>query len=110
MSASSPLPIEAEFDDIAKKVATVLRSLSAHDAESMLLYLIGQIARNVSHINLATLELLKTVPVPPEVISEANRTFDEKEVVEAIDENRAGGGLKLNDFLPELEKLAHAAQ
>ena len=45
------------------------------------------------------------MPVPPEVIAEALRTFDEKEVVDAIQEIRAGRGLKLEDFLPELEKL-----
>lgn len=47
----------------------------------------------------------KPIPVPPEVIAEAIRTFDAKEVAEALREVREGGGLRLEDFLPELEKL-----
>jgi hypothetical protein len=39
-------------------------------------------------------------------MSEAVRTFDAKEVAEAIREIRAGGGRKLEDLLPELEKAA----
>jgi hypothetical protein len=51
----------------------------------MLLHLTSQIARNLKHINLAALELLKPVPVPPEAVAVAIQTFDEKEVIEAIE-------------------------
>jgi hypothetical protein len=100
------MSIEAEFDEIAKKVSTLLTAMPPREAESMLLFLIRQIGQNASHINLAALDLLKPIPVPPEMIAEANRTFDEKEVMDAIQEVREGGGFKLHEFLPELEKLA----
>lgn len=101
------MAIDKEIEEIAKKVAVLLTSMAPRDGESMLLYFISEIARNVNHVNLAALELLKPVPVPPEVVAEANRTFNEKEVLEAIEEIRAGGGFKLQEFLPELEVLAH---
>ena len=47
----------------------------------------------------------KPVPVPPDVIDEANRTFDANEVLAAIQEIRGGGGLKFEDSLTKLEKL-----
>ncbi len=100
------MSIEAEFDEIAKKVSTLLTAMPPGEAESMLLFLTAQIARNLNHINLAALELLKPVPVPPELVAEANRTFNEKEVMEEVHEVRSGRGFKLEDFLPELEKLA----
>ena len=49
------------------------------------------------------------VTVPPEVMAEANRTFDEQEVMDAIREIRDGGGFKLEEFMPELEKLVPAS-
>jgi len=51
-------------------------------------------------------EELRPVPVPPEVVAEAIRTFDEKEVLEAIHEIHQGRGRKLEEFLEELEKAA----
>jgi hypothetical protein len=100
------MSVEEELQALAKKVSTLLGSISPQDAESMLLFLTAQIARNLNHINLAALELLKPVPVPPELVAEANRTFNEKEVMEEVHEVRSGRGFKLEDFLPELEKLA----
>ena len=47
----------------------------------------------------------KPIPVTPEMIAEAIRTFDAKEAAEALREVRENGGFKLEDFLPELEKL-----
>ncbi len=49
---------------------------------------------------------LQPIPVPPEVVEEAIRTFDEKEVMEAIQEIRRGAGRKFEEFINELEGYA----
>jgi len=48
----------------------------------------------------------RPIPVPPDVLAAALRDFDEAEVLAGIREIRAGGGRKLEDFLPELQRLA----
>lgn len=46
------------------------------------------------------------VPVPPEVIEQALREFNEAEVLAAIREIQQTGGRSLDDFYAELEKAA----
>jgi hypothetical protein len=48
-------------------------------------------------------DLLKPIPVPPEIIEEAKRTFNEQETLEAIREIRRTGGRKFEDVIGELD-------
>jgi hypothetical protein len=50
-------------------------------------------------------ELLKPIPVPPETIEEAKRSFNERETLEAIPQIRRTGGRKFEDVIVELEVL-----
>jgi hypothetical protein len=45
------------------------------------------------------------VPVPAQIVEQAQRQFNEEEVVTGLREIRESGGLSLNDFYHELEKL-----
>jgi len=48
-------------------------------------------------------------PVPPELLEFARQTFNEEEFMAELREMRAsGGGLRLEDFIAELEELARA--
>ena len=48
----------------------------------------------------------RPIPVPPDVLATALREFNEAEVLEGIREIRNGGGRRLEDFLPELQRAA----
>jgi len=48
----------------------------------------------------------RPIPVPPDVLAAALREFDEAEILEGIREIRSGGGRRLEDFLPELQRAA----
>jgi hypothetical protein len=50
-------------------------------------------------------DLLKPIPVPPEIIELAKRTFNAEETIEAIREIRRTGGLKFEEIIDELEAL-----
>jgi hypothetical protein len=54
--------------------------------------------------------VFEKVPVPPEVIEWALKNFNEEEVLEELRQIRETGGLKLSDFLPELEAIANAKE
>jgi hypothetical protein len=43
------------------------------------------------------------MPVPPEVIEEELRTFNESEILEAIEEIRSGRGLTFEEFMEKLD-------
>ena len=44
--------------------------------------------------------------IPPELLEWARQTFDEEEFLDQVREMEATGGLKLEDFLPEVETRA----
>jgi hypothetical protein len=46
--------------------------------------------------------------IPPELLEWARQTFDEEEFLAQVHEMEATGGLKLEDFLPELEARARS--
>jgi hypothetical protein len=46
--------------------------------------------------------------VPPEILEWARQTFDEEEFLMHVREINATGGLRLEDFLPELEARARS--
>lgn len=50
-------------------------------------------------------DIFRPIPVPPEVLDEANRTFNEEEIAEAIREIRRSGGLKFEDVIHKLDAL-----
>jgi hypothetical protein len=105
-----PTDIKSELGQIADRVAALLSTMTAQEATSTLLLINKEIAQRQSKVDLAALDLLKPFPIPPEIIEEAKRTFNEKELLEEIQEVRSSGGLKLEDFLPGLEKLAHTGR
>ncbi len=47
-------------------------------------------------------------PIPPEIVEWARQTFDEKEFLTHVREIEATGGLRLEDFIAELEARARA--
>ena len=47
------------------------------------------------------------IEVPPEVIAEAQRTFNEAEIVEAIREIRAGRGVTFEDIMEKLNSICY---
>jgi hypothetical protein len=44
--------------------------------------------------------------IPPEILEWARQTFDEKEFLKQVREIEATGGLRLEDFIAELEARA----
>src|SRR5438128_2200613 len=119
MPGTLPPAVESELSRIAERMATLLEAVPPREALSALLAFSTKISLHLEQSKSrprnddpsdvgAPQDAPKPVAVPPEVIAEANRTFDENEIVETIREIRAGGGSKLEDFLPELEKFAHA--
>jgi hypothetical protein len=46
--------------------------------------------------------------IPPELLAWARQTFDEEEFLADIRDIEATGGVRLEDFLPELEARARA--
>ncbi len=54
-------------------------------------------------------DIPKSDPVPPEVIEEFRRTFNEEELLREIREMEAGRAYKLEDFIGELEEIAQRA-
>jgi hypothetical protein len=46
------------------------------------------------------------VPVPPDLLAWARQTFDEREFLEAVREIQETGGLRLEDFIAEIEARA----
>ena len=49
-------------------------------------------------------------PVPPEVVEQALRTFDERATMEEVRRLRESGGLALSDCYADLERLAGARE
>jgi hypothetical protein len=47
-------------------------------------------------------------PIPPEVLEWARQTFDEEEFLAHVREIEATGGLRLEDFIAELEARARS--
>ena len=45
-------------------------------------------------------------PIPPEIVEWARQTFDEEEFLRHIREIEATGGVRLDDFIAELEARA----
>ena len=49
-------------------------------------------------------------PVPPELAEEFLRTFDEAEYLAAVRELERTGGLRLEDFIDEIERIANGSE
>ena len=47
-------------------------------------------------------------PIPPEIVEWARQTFDEEEFLTHVREIEATGGLRLEDFIAELEARVRA--
>jgi hypothetical protein len=45
-------------------------------------------------------------PIPPEIVEWARQTFDEEEFLARVREIEATGGVRLEDFIAELEAKA----
>jgi len=105
---------------LAGSLAEILATRSRQDAEALLTLFVRTVAAEIEAINRATPLLPNSTdattppvsekqpvnpPVPPEVVRQALLDFDEKETVEAIRQLRATGGLVLQDFYADLEKL-----
>jgi hypothetical protein len=117
----NPLPplVEAELSTIAERMAALLETVPPREALSALLAFSEKISRRLEQSRAETASVRKEDPsdagappgapkpiaVPPEVFAEALRTFDEGEIIEGMNEIRAGRGVKLEQFLSELEKL-----
>lgn len=54
-------------------------------------------------------DVFRSAPVPPEVLAEFRRTFNEEELLREIREAEASGWYKLEDFIGELEEIARRA-
>jgi predicted transcriptional regulator len=54
-------------------------------------------------------DVFEKIPVPPEVIEEALRTFNEAEILEALREIQEGKGLTYEESLARLRRLAAKA-
>ena len=122
MPDTLPPVIESELNRIAERMATLLEAIPPQVALSALLALGEKICLHRDKLRTGALvtesvgreqlrvqngDAPEAVDVPPEVIAEAHRTFDEKEIADAIREIREGRGLRLDDFLPDLEKGQH---
>jgi hypothetical protein len=46
----------------------------------------------------------------PEMLEEARRTFDEAEYLAGVREIEAGGGYRIEDFIDEIERIAHGKE
>ncbi len=46
----------------------------------------------------------------PEMLEEARRTFDEAEYLAALREIERGGGHRFEDFIDEIERIAHGKE
>jgi hypothetical protein len=109
-----PATVRTELDRIATAAAYCLAGLSPGATLAAIALLCQRIAERTQspdeHAIPARSSSLPGSPlpvtVPAEVLADAIHTFEEKEVAEAIREIRAGGGRKLDEFLPELEQIA----
>jgi hypothetical protein len=120
MSSALSNNARSRLESLAQEFADLLAGLEANDArdaERAFTEIVSErrstIQRNLakpSKPDIAPIRAaLEPVPVPAEVFDSAVRTFDENEVVKAVQEIRAGKGSKLEDFLPDLEKLTRAS-
>jgi hypothetical protein len=51
-----------------------------------------------------------STPVPPEMAEEFRRTFNEEEYLAAVREMERTGGHRLEDFIDEIERIAHGKE
>jgi hypothetical protein len=110
---------EGQLNKIVDDIGDVILSLSHHESIEFLRWLSFRLAQKQAELEeLAKSETSarddpsdigapsgapKPIPVPPEVIAEALREFNETEIIEAIRELKRGGGYQLKDILPKLE-------
>jgi hypothetical protein len=98
-----------DLNRLGGQIAVLLASHDTRTAAEALSALSERIAQRYDEIRRANQDLstdiLKPIPVPPEVLDEANRTFNEEEIAEAIREIRRSGGLKFEDVIHKLDAL-----
>ena len=117
--AGIPSEFESDFNDIASKIASYLSAVPAAEADGLLQALNELVAKELERRRAykekapkpdpETLAALTSEPIPLEIVAEAIRSANvanEKENLEELQEMLNGGGFKLEDFLPELERLA----
>jgi hypothetical protein len=95
-------PVPYELKDAAREIASRLASLPVGEAAQVMTAINAQVAKEYSEAHAS----LRSDPVPAEILAEAERSFDEAEILETIREVRGGGGRRLEEFLPELEQIA----
>jgi hypothetical protein len=88
--------------ELAASLAPVLAAASPSDAKQLLGLFVGAV---IAEIEAAGGGSVAKTPVPPEVVQQALRDFDEKATAEAIRQLRETGGLTLSEFYADLEQL-----
>lgn len=93
--------IAARTSELAARLSAVLIDAPADDARSLL-----------NHFMRAICEELREsrTPVPVAVIELALQEFDDKAIVEELRRVRESGGLKLEDFYGDLERLVRSGE
>lgn len=102
-------PASGEMGWLVNEIAMRLAALNAPAAADVFTSFAEQVAERYEQIRKGNPSEVgtspgtpKPIPVPPEVIVEALREFDEKEILESIRGMLEGDARKIEDFLPEL--------
>lgn len=93
-----PAPVAREVNRLAGELASLVATERA-DRDAILSIVHAAVSEQVDR-------LFTRVPVPPAVVEQARRQFDEAEVAAGLREIRESGGLALADFYDELERAA----
>ena len=121
--------LSTDLDRITGDVAALLTPYDSREVTNLLFLMIEQIVQKYELIqkskeyklkrNLRLTEMKQLadlgappgapspIEVPPEVIAEAQRTFNEAEILEAIQEIRAGRGVTFEEVMEELNSLCY---
>jgi hypothetical protein len=100
-------PLSDELNRLAEQIASQLACLETTTAAGALSALNERVVQQYAELRKAaeSTDIFRPIPVPPEVIEEANRTFDEQEILEGIREIRRTGGRKFEEIIQILETL-----
>jgi hypothetical protein len=96
------------FTEELAEIAEVIRSHSRSEAISFLRLISLRVAEQQAELSTPA-GAPKPIPVPPEMVAEALREFNDSEITQAIGELRRDGGYQINDILPRLELQTEAA-
>lgn len=104
VTAKPTSTVSAELDRLAGEIARLLSSLEPTTAVEAFSALCERVAREYDQSRTVT-DDPQPVPVPPEMVELANRTFNEVEILEAVRELQVGGGRTFEEAIAELEAL-----